>query len=111
MQWNAPLPVVIGQVERIVKGRPGTSLHLITKNKNGGRGIRTPDELSPISALKADALNHSAIPPKLFTTLSALRAFQILRYVRKQDAIFTLNFLSILEHRDMWSRVRKSCWL
>ena len=36
---------------------------LTAGNLNGGRGIRTPERVSPLTVFKTAAFNHSAIPP------------------------------------------------
>src|SRR5687768_11725377 len=40
------------------------SHHCSNDQNGGGRGIRTPGELSPTLVFKTSALNRSAIPPK-----------------------------------------------
>lgn len=38
----------------------------------GGRGIRTLEELSPLTVFKTAAFNHSAIPPDVFLCTDCL---------------------------------------
>ena len=33
--------------------------------RGGGRGIRTPERVTPLTVFKTAAFNHSAIPPSL----------------------------------------------
>ncbi len=42
-----------------------------TESVGGGRGIRTPERVTPLTVFKTAAFNHSAIPPKTMVANSA----------------------------------------
>jgi hypothetical protein len=57
---------------------------------NGGRGIRTPERVTPLAVFKTAAFNHSAIPPA--TTLTDCCCVSQ-RYMHR-DARSTARFIS-----------------
>src|SRR5215510_6346514 len=64
--------------------------------KYGGRGIRTPERVTPLTVFKTAAFNHSAIPP-----------FSIVHDTRRIPASPTMRDSSLKTMRD--SSLKQKC--
>lgn len=62
-----------GECGRLPRGvEPGVGVKT-EEFVGGGRGIRTPERVTPLTVFKTAAFNHSAIPPKTMVADSAAR--------------------------------------
>lgn len=79
----------------------GTRFEIFFKIKSGGRGIRTPDNLSIIHAFQACALVHYAIPP--FASVMILSSlYQVCRVANRYAyrVIIASQFMICIKRRE-----------
>ena len=66
------------------------STRLVLALFGGGRGIRTLEELSPLTVFKTAAFNHSAISPYIYATATVVQGGRLWRDSNRSEPKSTL---------------------